>query len=689
MATWKRFFNTPVGTPKMKSSGGSETVGLSNYSTGLKEVFTGPTNRLERYNQFDQLDRDPIINSALNIIAEFCTQENIFTKLPFYFNFHESTNDAETNVLRSNLNKWAYTNDFRKRMFYIIRNTLKYGDCFFIRDPETFEWLYVDPRNIEKVVVDETKGKKIHSYFVRNISLNLASKIASQDTKNAQANYTGLMPNTLAGRQTSGTLQSQQNTGAGESLEVPADHIVHLSLNSTGMDYINWPFSASILESIYKPAKQKELLENAFLIYTIQRAPERRVFYVYTGDAPSHKAMEFVERFKYELHQKRIPTRDGGGNSIIDGTYDPQCLAMDTVIPLLDGRKLSITDLTKDHNNGIQNWTYSIDPKTGEIMPGKISWAGITRKNAEVIKLTFDNGKELVLTPDHKIPVWGKGYVEAKDITRSDELFGTNGEKVVIESLENIDYKLDTGCITIDQDEEFHSNHNFAVDSGIFVKNSMTEDFFVPVNSEGQGPRIETLPGGDAMSSGVDNLKFFNNLITRGLGIPSSYIPTEGEDSQMTYNDGRTGVALLQEWRFAQHCKRLQALVRDTFDAEFKKYCDKRGTVINNGDFTLEFEEPQSFGEYRQMEKDSTQLNVLTTASSIEYLSKRFVLKRFGGLTEEEVNDNERMWKEENKGKIKGSLADVDDIHDLEDIDLNNVGVKKPVEDEEVDNEIK
>ena len=1051
MATWKRFFNTPSGPISRGNQQSNDGIGLSKYSSGLKEVYTGPTNRLHRYDQFDQLDRDPVINSALNIIAEFCTQENQFTKLPFYFNFNESTSDAETSVLRSNLNHWARINGFRKRMFYIFRNILKYGDIFFIRDPETYEWLYIDPRNIEKIVVDESKGKTISSYFVRNISLNLSQKIATHDTKTAQANYTGLMPNTLVGRQTQGSLQSAQNMTQMDVVEIPAEHIVHLSLNSTGMDYINWPFSASILESVYKPAKQKELLENAFLIYTIQRAPERRVFYVYTGDAPAHKAMEFVERFKYELHQKRIPTRDGGGNSIIDGTYDPQCLSMDTMIPLLDGRSLSLTDLTNEYNSGVQNWTYSVDPKTGEILPGKISWSGITRKNAEVVKLTLDNGKELILTPDHKIPVWGKGYVEVKDIKigedslysfetkqksisknnrntytqvfdhkhkeyrfthrivaefmksknvhdtfiynenylnedkttvhhidynsknnnpdnlcfmnfydhleyhRNNSFWNVKTEKEkqvikdkiskslvdyfesddykksehrrksvihiksvfesygvdfyienlkkansvfiekiktdkefkeswankisesnkghknnqeivfcedyfkiivketisnnfkmsdtlqslnessdfkyqfrksnpqitkkinkinydfmqhkrlkkillmagfkswkefcsslgksynepkkksyrtdtqnqpvnytfrqlqfihnelinskdklyeVVESLKknneyikafeednkrNEDYdvytintknvstsrilntlnyfnytgwkdfkeksknfnhkvvkieylsdRIDTGCITIDQNEEFHNHHNFALDCGIFVKNSMTEDFFIPVNSEGQGPRIETLPGGDAMASGVDNLKFFNNLITRGLGIPSSYIPTDGEDSQITYNDGRTGVALLQEWRFAQHCKRLQSLIRDEFDAEFKKYCFKRGTMINNGDFTIEFEEPQSFAEYRQMQKDSDQLNVLSTASGLPYIAKRFALKRFGGMTDEEIKENEKLWKEENRGKIKGTVADIEDIHDIEDIDLNNVGIKKP-----------
>jgi len=59
---------------------------------------------------------------------------------------------------------------------------------------------------------------------------------------------------------------------------VDAEHVVHLSL-SEGLDN-NYPFGNSLLETIFKVYKQKELLEDAIIIYRVQRAPERRVFYV-------------------------------------------------------------------------------------------------------------------------------------------------------------------------------------------------------------------------------------------------------------------------------------------------------------------------------------------------------------------------------------------------------------------------
>lgn len=538
MPSWKRFFNT-TSVPKnytQKSKSENSNIGYNNYSSGLKDVYTGPSNRLERYNQYDQLDRDPVVHSALNIIAEFCTLENPNYNLPFYINYMDETNSTETTILRETLNKWVFINEFRQRMYDIFRNTLKYGDTFFLRDPETYEWLYIDPRNVEKIVVDDAKGKEPHSYFIRNMSLNLADKILTHDTENVQQNYTGFSPNNFQGRATTGTITTNQNFQNGQTFEVPAKHVVHLGLNTSGLDYLNWPFSASILEQIYKPAKQKELLENAFLIYAIQRAPERRIFYIHTGDLPAHKAMQYVERFKNELHQKRIPSRNGGQNSIVDGTYDPQ---------------------------------------------------------------------------------------------------------------------------------------------------SILQDFYLPVNSEGQGPRIETLPGGENLASGIDNLQYFNNLIMRGLNIPSSYIPTSGEDSGIAYNDGKTGIAMLQEWRFAQSCKRIQTAFRNIFDYEFKLFCKKRGIVIQASDFNIEFEEPQSFAEYRQMEKDQVQLNVLQQADGVDYFAKRFILKRFAGLTDEEIALNEKLWKDENKDKITGKVADLE-INEVEELSLNTVGIKKPTAEDDV-----
>ena len=113
---------------------------------------------------------------------------------------------------------------------------------------------------------------------------------------------------------------SRFQEGEGE-VAIDAENVVHLSL-SEGLDN-NFPFGNSLLETIFKVYKQKELLEDAIIIYRVQRAPERRVFYVDVGNMPSHLAMQFVERVKTEIHQRRIPSSTGGGTNVIDSFHNP------------------------------------------------------------------------------------------------------------------------------------------------------------------------------------------------------------------------------------------------------------------------------------------------------------------------------------------------------------------------------
>ena len=61
-------------------------------------------------------------------------------------------------------------------------------------------------------------------------------------------------------------------------------------------------------------------------------------------------------------------------------------------------------------------------PKTGAVAPGMITWAGITRKNTDVIKITLDNGKEIITTPDHNFVHRTKGFVEAQNLVVGDSL---------------------------------------------------------------------------------------------------------------------------------------------------------------------------------------------------------------------------------------------------------------------------
>jgi len=57
---------------------------------------------------------------------------------------------------------------------------------------------------------------------------------------------------------------------------------------------------------------------------------------------------------------------------------------------------------------------------------------------------------------------------------------------------------------------------------------------------------------------------------------------------------------------------------------------------------------PQNFAAFRQSEMDNSRVNTFASVQEVPYMSKRFALKRFLGLSAEEMAENEKMWREEN-----------------------------------------
>jgi hypothetical protein len=88
--------------------------------------------------------------------------------------------------------------------------------------------------------------------------------------------------------------------------------------------------------------------------------------------------------------------------------------------------------------------------------------------------------------------------------------------------------------------------------------------------------------------------------------------------------------------------------MNEQFDSEFKYYMREKGINFDPNLFDLKFNPPQNFASYRQAEMDTARVSTYSTISAIPHMSKRFALKRFMGLTQEEIAENERLWKEEN-----------------------------------------
>ena len=599
--------------------------------TWYSQVMRGPGSRVQSYKQYDVMDADIDIARSLDIIAEEIATRDEKTNLPFVIEWQKEDNqditDSTIVTVRAALRQFAQLQDLKKRMFNIARTMVKYGDCFFRKTSDTKRWQYIDPSLVYGIEIDEN-GAAVAYHIRRPASANNAPYGAIKN----------------------------------EFLDiVPASAIIHFTMSDDMGD--SAPFGQSILRPIYRVYRQLAMLEDAMIIYRIVRAPERRVFYIDVGNMNQHQVKRYLEQVKNEMRQKKVPgTGINGGRDTVDGQYDPQCLTLDTRIPLLDGRTLSLQELIVEHEQGKQNWTYSCHPVTGEIKPGEIEWAGVTRKNAQLVKVTLDNGEVITCTPDHQIPVLGLGFVEAKDLQAGQSLipFSPFNEAICVSLIENLEERQDTGCITIG--ESIHNWHTFPTASGVFVKNSMQDDIFMAVTANGRGSRVETLPGGTE-DFGTNLLRQFQEKIFRGLRIPTSYLGGTDAAGAQT-NDGKVGIAYIEELRFANFISRLQQRINDVFDAEFKIYLKVTGLRVDDEVFDIRLPDPANFALYRQAALDADLINSFSNIQEVKFLSRRFILKRYLGLNDDEIQMNETMIKEERAIEDTDEASSIQQIYD-------------------------
>lgn len=91
------------------------------------------------------------------------------------------------------------------------------------------------------------------------------------------------------------------------------------------------------------------------------------------------------------------------------------CLDGSTKIKLLNGEIVSVADMLDKFNNGEEMWVYSSDEK-GDFKPGKVSNVWISGYVNNLVKVTLDNDKEILTTPNHRYMLRDGSYKEAKDL---------------------------------------------------------------------------------------------------------------------------------------------------------------------------------------------------------------------------------------------------------------------------------
>jgi hypothetical protein len=428
------------------------------------------------------------------------------------------------------------------------------------------------------------------------------------------------------------------------------------------------------LEKAKVPYNQLKLLETSVIIYRIVRSPERFVFRIDTGNMPKEKAMKFVEKIKQKFTKKQSYdpttgrlTHDPEIMSLLENFFLPQCLRTTTTpIALLDGRTIMLDQLIDEHNKGIKHEVYSVNQKTGKIIRGKVKWAGITRKNAKLVRVHLDNGKYVDCTPDHKFVMRNGKEIEAQNLNEGDSLMPlykrdkknklgkqsfyiimnkvldsndyTNlKQKLVVNhkvvKVEKLDIKEDTGCLTI---EDPGSNHNFALGVGVFVKNS----------ADGRGSSIDTV-GGDAKGfTELDDIYYFARKLYRALKYPISRVIAAEEKQQgdIVFGGTNTGEIQRDEIKWAKFLERQQSRLCSDFVDLFLLHLDFKGMKkqygLNKDNIRIHMNAPSHYKEQMQQNFLESRFNNYTTLSTNPEFSKSYLMGKYLGWSEEEIKEN-------------------------------------------------
>lgn len=169
---------------------------------------------------------------------------------------------------------------------------------------------------------------------------------------------------------------------------------------------------------------------------------------------------------------------------------------------------------------------------------------------------------------------------------------------------------------------------------------SMQEDLYIPRRPGGAEAEVQTLPGAQNLDA-IGDIIFFRNQIILGLKIPPSYLDV---DNAPQYNDGRVGVAYINEIRFASYIETLQREFSEQVESYFRKYLKRNGIEIPFP-FKISMTPPSSYKEYKYNELELSRISNYSQLAGNEEFSTEFLMEKYLRLSPEEIKKNQELLK--------------------------------------------
>jgi len=264
--------------------------------TGYSTVHQIMAARLALFKDYESMDSDPIISSALDIYSDESTMKGeygqVITIKSENENIKEILHNLFYDIMNVEFNLWPW-----------VRNMVKYGDFFLHLDiSEKYGITNVVPLSPYEVVRAE-----------------------GEDPENPY--YTKFYLESIEGA----NQQFGQRAKNGKKIEFENFQIAHFRLAN---DSNFLPYGKSMVESTRKIWKQLTLMEDAMLIHRIMRAPSKRVFKIDIGNIPPAEVDNYMQRIINKMKKTPFMDESTGDYNL---KYNIQNLTEDFFMPVRGG----------------------------------------------------------------------------------------------------------------------------------------------------------------------------------------------------------------------------------------------------------------------------------------------------------------------------------------------------------------
>ena len=288
------------------------TTGGTNFN--LSQQINFPASRIQLYVDYESMDTDAIVASALDIVSDESTLRNDMGEVLQIRSSDETIQKILYNlfydVLNIEFNLWSWA-----------RNMLKYGDFYL------------------KLEISEKFGV----YNVVPFSSYTIMRLEGMDPQNPADVKFKYDPSYSVSENPLGfqTISPGMGTSSGQEIIFDNYEMAHFRLLS---DFNYLPYGRSYLEPARKIWKQMTLMEDAMLIHRIVRAPEKRTFYVNVGNIPPNEVETYMQRMVNKMKKTPYVDPQTGDYNL---KFNMQNILEDFYIPVRGGDTSTRIETTK------------------------------------------------------------------------------------------------------------------------------------------------------------------------------------------------------------------------------------------------------------------------------------------------------------------------------------------------------